>query len=60
MKTYILFEKSQNSVLGVYTDREVAIKMMQVYQMNYEVYCETREIINKVPVWAEKVLELNK
>ena len=60
MKTYILFEKGQNSVLGVYTDREVAIKMMQVYQMNYEVYCETREITNKVPVWAEKVLELNK
>ena len=60
MRTYILFEKGQNNVLGVYTDREVAVKMMRVYQMNYEVYCQTFEITNTVPVWAEKVLELNK
>ena len=61
MTTYILIDSNNKSILGVYTDREAAKKMMRVFRINdYDIYCQQVRINNAVPTWAEKILELEK
>lgn len=59
MTTYILINSSDKSILGVYTDREVAVKMMLVFKSNgRDLYCQTVQVSNTIPAWAERVLEI--
>lgn len=57
MTTYILINNDKN-ILGVYTDRDVEVKMMRVF--GKDVYCQTVQVNNTIPAWAERVLELGK
>lgn len=61
MTTYILINNSDKNILGVYTEREVAVKMMRVFKANgNDIYCQTVQVNNTIPAWAERILALDK
>ena len=61
MTTYILIDFLNKNILGVYTDRDAAVKMMRVFKAGgNDCYCQTMQVNNNIPAWAEKVLALNK
>ena len=56
---YIIFNSADHSIKGIYTNREVAVKMRQVERINkHDVYVMSTYITEKVPEWAERVLAL--
>lgn len=61
MTTYILIDFLNKNILGVYTDRDAAVKMMRVFKAEgSDCYCQTMQVNNNIPAWAERVLELGK
>lgn len=60
MKTEIFILLEQQTVLGVYTDRDVCNKVLKAYRLTgHNVKVQHDFISDNVPGWCERLLALN-